>query len=73
MFKNRAFVVKIVNDADIADAQDALPPVSAPEYMSIARETVSEVGGYAIVIVGGYMIADTLRQIAVHTAKTYIK
>lgn len=72
MLKNKSFLVKMVNDETV-DNQDTLPPVSFAEYMCLAREQAKGATGTAVKIVGAYVLADTLRQIAVHTAKTYLK
>lgn len=65
MFKNRALQVKMVNSTT-TDNVDNTPTTSPMEYMQFARTYTKELVIGAAVVVGSYVVLDTLRQIAVN-------
>lgn len=68
MFKNRSVQVKLVNDKDVVDANEA-PKTTPAEYAAIARDLGKDAIKGAVVLVGAYMLADTLRQVTVQNTK----
>lgn len=66
MFKNKAFQVKVV-DADIHDKPDEAATQIDP------NEIINNVSIRIAALIGVYMASDSIRQIAVHAAKTNIK
>lgn len=66
MWTNRSVQMKIIKDAPEPTPEPIKPSVKYDEIL----ETVL-IGTAAIV--GGYILADTVRQVAIHAAKTYMK
>lgn len=67
MFKNRSVQVKLVNDKN-ADENEG-PKTTPAEYAAIARDLGKDAIKGAVVLVGAYMLADTLRQVTVQNTK----
>ena len=65
MFRDRAFMVKVVKDPDVILSGDT-EPVDVDEL----GQTVAK---YAILVIAAYMGADVVRQIAIHSAKIMIE
>ena len=66
MFKNKGFFVKVV-----PDPQSSEEPVDRPrtDFRRIYNETVNG----ATKMMAVYILADTIRKVAVHTAETKIR
>ena len=73
MFKNKAFQIKIVPDAEgpITDAEFCA--LTADSISDAAIETTAFAAKASIAVMGAYFAMDTLRKIVVHTAITKIK
>jgi hypothetical protein len=67
MFKNYAFIVKPVKATPSETADPS--PKDPIDFDEVAGSVVAA----GMLIVGTYVAADTLRQIAVHTARMKIK
>ena len=65
MFKNRSFHVKMVKDEE-TPAEPSKPPF---DY----RYIVDEVAAGAVIVIGSYFLADTLRGIITHIVVTKVK
>lgn len=68
MFKNKKFEVKMMKDEDPKD----LYQVDFDQHAN-RRQLIEDVSTQAIVVIGLYMAADTLRKCAIHTVATKIK
>jgi hypothetical protein len=64
LLKNRAFLVKMVKDEDAH-----VNGVDSTDYHQLGKMVTKS----AVIIIGVYMGADTLRQVLVHIAKTGIQ
>jgi hypothetical protein len=71
MFKNRAFLVKVVSDKPVDQSADVSSTQNSSE--AIALELLRETSKYAAGVTAVYFLGSTLREIAVHTAKSRIK
>lgn len=72
MFKNRSIQVKLVKDQDLVVGDDTLEPLTVDAAADIALESVEKVLKGAAIIVGTYLVADTLRKITIHIVATKI-
>ena len=64
MLRNRSFLVKPLQDADMA-----LTPVDPVDHSKLV-ETITK---GAVIVIAAYMGGDTVRQVLVHVAKTGIQ
>jgi hypothetical protein len=67
MLRNRSFVVKMVSDKELA--ADGTQVGEVVDYTRVADEVTKRVA----FLIGCYMAADTLRQIAILSAQTKLK
>lgn len=82
MFKNRSFLVKMIDDKQVdqietfdTDSTTVSENVrdAATHLRYAATETAEQLAVGAIALTITYLAADTLRQVIIHTAKTKIK
>lgn len=71
VFKNRAFLVKVVSDKSVDQSADVSSTQNSPE--AIALELIRETSKYAAGVTAVYFLGSTLRDIAVHAATSRIK
>lgn len=70
MFNKRAIQVSLVKDKKTSEkAADSTPTPTIEDYVQTAREVGKDVVIGAAVLIGSYIVLDTLRQVVVNNTK----
>lgn len=72
MLKNRSFLVKLVKDQP-ANEDEQPYQLTFADLAQLMSEGLKDAAVAAVIVTGGYVTADTVRQIAIHVTKTKIK